>query len=286
MRLAAAAAALPLCAAAVALLSLSLSPQSWSSMARLWSAPTCARFGSAATAARTPTYGSLSTAELLEETHEWLRTRSNVTAMHNEATGERWYAHSPPLAMGGRMRLLEEGVLAQAGAADDVWEMYETMEPGGFVNVQHVHPEQSELVVVIQGTVRCEWIDPCAGGAGEVLLRPGDWVHVPPGLSHGLQNHRHDAPAGQAPDADDVVMRVRYAPGKEMHDFFASLARLSHSGALNVLPMMAGIPDPLHTSQLWRRFPRIMAFWFMPPQVQSLLAWLGAPLADALGLAI
>lgn len=33
--------------------------------------------------------------------------------------------------------------------------MYERMEHGGFVNVNHIHPYQSELILIVEGSVTC-----------------------------------------------------------------------------------------------------------------------------------
>lgn len=141
------------------------------------------------------------------------------------------------------------------------------MDDGGFVNVNHIHPFQSELILVVKGAVRCALDDRFHRD-----LRAGQVITVPAGVSHGLVNLDNS-----------TVMRVRYEPSlKDMDQFFSTLSYLAKRGHLNFLGFR-GVPDPFHTFLIWRRFPGLMAFSWIPDPVLSLGAHVGGFMADLLG---
>jgi len=248
-----------------------------------------------------PHTGALSQSELEEELSVWDSVRSaaallehgcgeeekglcralegtgndEVERVHNYATGETWWF----------------GHLHNESYSS--FEMYEGMEAKGFVNVEHVHPEQAEQVVVLQGVVRCTWQERNSFVWHTGLLRRGDWITVPAGVSHALENAAMELLAGEkdndgtkveAEFDEEVVMRVRYTPGtNEMKDFFRSLGRLSESSALTWMPGMPGIPDPIHTAMLWSKFPELSRFWWMPTAFQSTWAVIGSFIGGMLG---
>lgn len=243
-----------------------------------------------------PLTGTLSAEELELELERWIEVQSaamileagcgegecggmeeagtrEVERVHNYATGETWWF--------GHVH----------NETDTSFEMYEGMEPKGFVNVEHVHPQQAEQVVLLQGVVRCTWQERNDFVWHTGLLYPGQWISVPAGMSHALENaatfltpnSSEHSPEGAADDV--VIMRVRYTPGtNDMKAFFRSLGRLSQTPfGLTWLPGMPGLPDPIHTALLWSRFPDLSQFWWMPAMVQNSWAVVGTAIGSLVG---
>jgi quercetin dioxygenase-like cupin family protein len=173
--------------------------------------------------------------------------KGSDAALWNPATRETWY------------------MVDDAAASDgEQWEMYERLEHSGAVALRHTHPYQTERIAVISGAV-----DVFIGNERRTM-RGGDYVLVPAGVSHGLTNSH----------GDDVLMHVVYAPRlADMGAFFRALARMALRGDLS----SKGVPSVLHAALLWRAFPGISGFTWLPHIVQDALTMLLAPIADALG---
>ena len=170
---------------------------------------------------------------------------------HNNVTLETWYVLETEATTEGRY-----------------WRMYEGMKPKGFVNIQHQHPYQSEYIEVLEGSCQLSLDD------RSFLLKEGQSIYIPAGVSHGLANPSHHSP---------VLLLVEYRPAlRNMEHFFATLSGLSRQGSLG----STGIPDPIYVSMIWRRFPGISSFSWIPAPFQDLvglvLPWIG----DLLGYSL
>jgi uncharacterized RmlC-like cupin family protein len=73
------------------------------------------------------------------------------------------------------------GVLReQAFSTDDVWIGIVTTEPGA-MSAWHHHGDHDTYAYVVSGLKRIEY---GPGGAGSLVARPDDFVHLPKGLMH------------------------------------------------------------------------------------------------------
>jgi len=205
--------------------------------------------------------GRLSDASFAKELHLWkARQALGSDIWRNEVTRETWYF----------------GNLTNDGS----WEMYETMEPGGFVNVAHQHPGKQERVTLLEGKLYCDFYNVTLwplGTSYTLSMTPGDWVLVDQGQSHRLRN---------ADDHGHVVMRVQYngaKNGDEIMEMFRILSILSKQGYLSWFPfgLLNGVPDPFHTALIWQKFPNTMRFWFIPPPLQHLWSVVGSAIAKS-----
>ena len=89
----------------------------------------------------------------------------------------------------------------------------------------HFHPEQDELIYVLEGEVR-QWVD-------QVLhvLQAGDSVFVPHGTVHGSMN-------ASSVDSRILVVRVRPADAKE-----SDAVEVQHEAPWNGLELRWGDPE-------------------------------------------
>ena len=175
---------------------------------------------------------------------------STIPVLRNVVTGEDWL----PLH-----------------CTRDRFVMLEQVHPAGFVALAHVHPRSAETVVVTRGVIAL------ATGAGSAVahLQVGDVAHIPPGVSHALW----------AVDADptaDMIVSYRHEQRDyvRMCEFFEVLSALAGDGLL----VWPGIMDPLRASLIWRRFPDLGGFWWLPRWLQEAAVTTLAPCADWLGI--
>ena len=159
--------------------------------------------------------------------------------LKNNVTRETWYVMNDEHTTDGKF-----------------WEMYEKIEPHGFVNVEHTHPYQLEKVSVVYGEV-CLTIDNI-----KYTISKGQTINVPAGISHGLENP-HNKP---------VLMRVEYYPAlTNMTNFFQSLSSLSQNNKL----WFSGITAPLETISIWNNFKGLSGFKYFPEIGQSIFYNIG-----------
>lgn len=163
--------------------------------------------------------------------------------LYNKVTKETWYMINDANRTRG-----------------DLWEMYERMEPEGFVNVKHIHPYQTELIAVLSGRIDLYL------GDEMVTLETGHYLLVPASVSHGLSN----------PYKDPVLMHVVYSPAlADMAGFFRCLSRLAERDQLDSW----GIPSVWLAVLLWERFPGIAALYWLPDFVQDALTFIISPIS-------
>lgn len=164
------------------------------------------------------------------ENQLFYRVKTPLNMYHNQITKETW-----------KIIISDEAM----------FEMYEEMAPGGFVNLMHEHPYQFEHLSVIRGKVRLSL------GTKQIDIEEGHAVHIPASIRHGLSN----------PFNESVVLRVEYKPGLQMERFFKTLACLSQTGGT----FSSGIPFPHHVVRIWASYPGISSFWFFPDRLKDLV---------------
>jgi uncharacterized protein YndB with AHSA1/START domain/mannose-6-phosphate isomerase-like protein (cupin superfamily) len=106
----------------------------------------------------------------------------------------------------------------------------------GLIAQPHVHAAQVERHEVLEGSMRL-----VMRGRSHVL-RPGESMEVPAGVSHRQLPGPGEARAGR--------VRVRLTPAGRTEDFLARLSELSRDGGLNRL----GFPTPLAAARLVEDF--------------------------------
>lgn len=145
-------------------------------------------------------------------------------------------------------------------AADTDGELLEfdlELSADGRVPGAHVHPEQEERFLVLEGTMRFRL------GMRTIVAEAGDAVVVPAGRVHRFAN------AGEGP----AHVRVEVVPALDMEELLCTTAELAHEG--NV--MWSGMPKPLHLALFVQRFRREVRAPFPPaPIVRALMAPLAA----------
>ena len=165
--------------------------------------------------------------------------------LHNPVTGETLHFITSASDTNGEYVLLEA-----------------VIEPDGFVAAAHMHPFQTEVFEVLEGTIEFK-----AGGK-EIVAGAGDTVVVEPGTAHKFRNagdtparFRCEVQAGspvRAADRDDVRARERRQdesqghaePGPTRGDCEAPLRRRAASlpsglhAAAGARPRGAGRPSP------------------------------------------
>jgi mannose-6-phosphate isomerase-like protein (cupin superfamily) len=134
------------------------------------------------------------------------------------ATGEtsatlRRVTASPELASPNGTRV---HYLATGGATGGRFGLYRyEMGPQPSGPAPHFHRTMSESFYILDGVVRIH------DGQAWVDVRPGDFVHVPPGGIHGFRNES-GAPA---------AMLIHFAPGAPREAYIEGLARFAAEGA-------------------------------------------------------
>jgi quercetin dioxygenase-like cupin family protein len=125
------------------------------------------------------------------------------------------------------------------------------LAPDGRVPGAHVHPEQEERFLVLEGTMRFRL------GLRTIVARPGDELVVPAGRVHRFAN------GGEEP----ARVRVQVEPALDMEDLLVTTAELAHEGKV----LRSGMPKPLHLALFVQRFRREVRAPFPP-------AWIVRPL--------
>ena len=139
------------------------------------------------------------------------------------------------------------------------------LEPGGFAvgRVDHVHPEQTELIDVRAGRlgVRIE--------GDEWTATPGTRFAVPPGTAHTIWN-----------DGDEPVRTtIELRPGLESHRLFETLFGLAREGRTNDW----GLPGPLQLAVIADAYGEEFALARAPLALQRGLAAATAPVGRLAG---
>jgi len=118
------------------------------------------------------------------------------------------------------------------------------LTPDGKVPGTHVHPEQEERFLVLEGTMAFKL------GFKKLVAGPGETVTVPAGARHKFAN------------GGDCTARVRVQvePALDMEQLLETTAELAHEG--NTL--RSGMPKPLHLALFVQRFKREVRAPFPP----------------------
>lgn len=137
------------------------------------------------------------------------------------------------------------------------------VEPDGFVAAAHVHPYQTEVFEILEGTVGFK-----AGGE-TILAGAGETVVVEPGTAHRFWN------AGDTP----ARFRCEVRPALEFEQLLATMYALAADGKTN----HKGMPNPLRLAVIANHHFDDVRLPFPPVWMQRIGLALGAPMGKALG---
>jgi quercetin dioxygenase-like cupin family protein len=133
------------------------------------------------------------------------------------------------------------------------------LRAGGGVPMPHVHPIQTELFEVLEGTTRFRV------GRRSILAAPGEILEVAPGVLHGFAN----------PGPNPVRMRVEVRPALQMEEMLREVVEHAEAGRLT----RRGLPrNPLELARLARAYDNVAHAPFLSVRAQRVLL---APLTFA-----
>lgn len=159
-----------------------------------------------------------------------------------------------------------ERAVARVGTEDSGGELLVAdvyVRPGGAVAAEHVHPIIEERFTVISGRVGFR-ID-----GRESIARPGERLHVPPGVAHDWWN------AGE----EEAHILVEISPGARFEEAITNMFGLARDGKTNA----RGLPNPLQLALFAREFEDVLYFTKPPRIVQKVVFGALAPIARLLG---
>jgi len=138
-----------------------------------------------------------------------------------------------------------------------------TIEPDGFVAARHLHPFQTEVFEVLEGTVEF------TAGGKTIVAGPGEKVVVEPGTAHRFAN------------AGDTFARFRceVRPALQFEQLIETMFALANDGKTN----RKGMPSPIRLAAIAQHHFDDVRLPFPPVWMQRLGLTLGAPVARLLG---
>jgi quercetin dioxygenase-like cupin family protein len=164
---------------------------------------------------------------------------------YNQITKETWYVTEDEHSTNGLL-----------------FEMYEHIGENGFVNVKHIHPYQSEYILVLQGEIKLLM------DRREYKLGVGDQIIIPPGILHEIDNRHYN---------NETLLLVQYTPSlNNMTMLFQTLAKWSHDGTLDShgIPSIGWkkmtVPNVAKVACLFHQMPGVYKAWWLPDLVQDI----------------
>jgi quercetin dioxygenase-like cupin family protein len=137
------------------------------------------------------------------------------------------------------------------------------VEPDGFVAATHVHPFQTEVFEILEGTIGFK------AGGDTIVAGPGETVVVEPGTAHRFWN------AGDTP----ARFRCEVRPALQFEQLLATMYALAVDGRTNRM----GMPNPVRLAVIAQHHFDDVRLPFPPAWLQRLGLAVGAPLGRLLG---
>jgi len=154
--------------------------------------------------------------------------------------------------------------VTSASETDGEYVVVETsVEPGGFVAAAHVHPFQTEIFEVLEGTVRF------VAGGREIVAEAGDTVVVEPATAHRFSN----------PGDTTARFRCEIRPALRFEQLIETMFALAADGKTNG----KGLPNPLRLAVIAKHHFADVRLPFPPAWLQRLGLVFGAPAGRLLG---
>ena len=137
------------------------------------------------------------------------------------------------------------------------------VEPGGFVASPHVHPYQTEIFTVVDGTLGVK------RGREKLELGPGEVAMIDPGQSHKFWN------AGEG----TLHFRAEVRPSLEFESLIETMFSLAADGKTN----RKGMPSPLRLAVIANHHFDVVRLPVIPHALQKMALVPGALLGRAVG---
>jgi mannose-6-phosphate isomerase-like protein (cupin superfamily) len=137
------------------------------------------------------------------------------------------------------------------------------VQPSGFVAKPHVHPSQTELFEILEGSVSFK-VD-----GQELPAGPGDRILVPAGRKHQFWNASEN----------EARFRCEVRPALGFESLIETMFALAADGKTN----RKGMPNPLRLAVIARAHFDTVRLPFPPAWLQTLALVLGAPLGRLVG---
>jgi mannose-6-phosphate isomerase-like protein (cupin superfamily) len=147
---------------------------------------------------------------------------------------------------------------------DGAYTLFDTyVEPGGAVASAHVHPFQTEIFTVIEGTLGMQ------RGRARLELGPGEAALVDPGVAHRFWN------------AGDETLRFRaeVRPALQFESLIETMFSLAADGKTNA----KGMPGPLRLAVIANHHFDVVRLPLIPHALQKLALVGGSLLGRAVG---
>jgi quercetin dioxygenase-like cupin family protein len=166
---------------------------------------------------------------------------------YNQITKETWYVTEDEHSTNGLL-----------------FEMYEHIGENGFVNVKHIHPYQSEYILVLQGEIKLLM------DRREYKMGVGDQIIIPPGILHEIDNRHYN---------NETLLLVQYTPSlNNMALLFQTLAKWSHDGTLDshgipsksIFGKNITVPNIVKVACLFHQMPGVYKAWWLPDLLQDI----------------
>jgi quercetin dioxygenase-like cupin family protein len=142
--------------------------------------------------------------------------------------------------------------------------LFETfVEPGGAVAAAHVHPYQTEIFTVLEGTLGVK------RGREKLELSPGEVAMIDPGTPHRFWN------AGE----ETLRFRAEVRPALQFESLIETMFGLAADGKTN----RKGMPAPLRLAVVANHHFDVVRLPVVPQALQKLALAPGALLGRALG---
>jgi mannose-6-phosphate isomerase-like protein (cupin superfamily) len=138
-----------------------------------------------------------------------------------------------------------------------------SVRPSGFVAKAHLHPSQTELFEILEGSLMFEL------GGQELPAAPGDRVLVPPGRAHRFWNA----------NGEEARFRCEIRPALTFEPLIETMFSLAVDGKTN----RRGMPNPLRLAVIADAHFGTVRLPFPPAWLQRVGLALGAPLGWILG---
>ena len=138
-----------------------------------------------------------------------------------------------------------------------------SVEPGGFVAAEHVHPSQAEHFFVREGEL-------CLRRQGEEQrYRAGEEATIPPGTPHVWWNS----------GSSELHVTVELRPASRFDSFLTSLFALARDGRTNA----RGVPNVLQLAVMMQEYDDVIYPSRPPRALQKVLFAVLAPIGRGLG---
>jgi quercetin dioxygenase-like cupin family protein len=182
----------------------------------------------------------------IETAHNKMHILNESNIHHNIKTKETWYITETEETTNGKY-----------------FEMYEHIDKNGFVNVEHIHPYQSEFILVLEGEINLKI------NRKSYILKKGYHISIPSNILHEIDNRNYN---------QETLLLVQYTPAlNNIKYLFEQLAKMSQDGKLdedgfpsiNIFGFK--VPNLCVISNIFLKIPGMYKLWWLPDIFQDII---------------